>query len=41
MLAKKPSNKNITDLINGLKILNETLEEDKLVPFEEYEVIKF
>ena len=39
--GKKPSNKNITDLINGLKILNETLEEDNLVPFEEYEVIKF
>ena len=39
--GKKPSNKNIKDLINGLKALNDSLEEEKLVPFEEYEVVKF
>ena len=32
---------NIKDLINGLKALNDSLEEEKLVPFEEYEVVKF
>ena len=39
--GKKPSNKNIKDLINGLKKLNETLEAENLVPFEEYEVVNF
>ena len=39
--GKKPSNKNIKDLINGLKDLNESFENEKIVPFEEYEVIKF
>jgi len=37
--GKKPSNKNIKDLINGLADLNNSLEEDSHVPFEEYEVI--
>ncbi|MBR2558514.1 MAG: hypothetical protein IKE95_09160 [Methanobrevibacter sp.] len=39
--CKKPSNKNIKNLINGLKKLNESLEEENLVPFKEYEVIQF
>ena len=39
--GKKPSNKNIKNLINGLKKLNESLEEENLVPFKEYEVIQF
>ena len=38
--GKKPSNKNITDLINGLIDLNLSLEADGHVPFEEYEVVK-
>jgi hypothetical protein len=38
--GKKPSNKNIKDLINGLADLNQSLEEDGHVPFEEYEVVK-
>ena len=39
--GKKPSNKNIKNLINGLKDLNETLEKENLVPFEKYEVVKY
>ena len=39
--GKTPSNKNIKNLINGLKKLNESLEEENLVPFKEYEVIQF
>lgn len=39
--GKKPSNKNIKDLINGLADLNKSLEEENLVPFEEYEVVNF
>ena len=39
--GKKPSNKNITDLINGLKDLNDSLEAEKIVPFDEYEIIEF
>ena len=35
----KASNKNIEDLINGLADLNKTIEDEKYVPFEEYEVI--
>ena len=38
--GKKPSNKNIKDLINGLADLNQSLEDDGHVPFEEYEVVK-
>lgn len=38
--GKKPSNKNIDDLIEGLKILNSEIEEKQLVPFEKYEVVK-
>ena len=38
--GKKPSNKNIKDLINGLADLNKTLKEDGFIPFEEYEVVK-
>ena len=38
--GKKPSNKNIKDLINGLSDLNQSLEAEGHVPFEEYEVIK-
>ena len=39
--GKKPSNKNITDLIDGLKDLNESFEKENIVPFEKYEVVKF
>ena len=38
--GKKPSNKNITDLINGLADLNQSLEADGHIPFEEYEIVK-
>lgn len=38
--GKKPSNKNITDLINGLMDLNLSLEADGHVPFDKYEVVK-
>lgn len=38
--GKKPSNKNIKDLINGLKDLNDSMEAEGFVPFEEYEVVK-
>lgn len=38
--GKKPSNKNIKDLINGLADLNQSLEADGHVPFEEYEIVK-
>jgi len=37
--GKKPSNKNIKDLINGLVDLNRSMEEENFVPFEEYEVV--
>ena len=38
--GKKPSNKNITDLINGLMDLNLSLEAEGHIPFEEYEIVK-
>jgi len=38
--GKKPSNKNIKDLINGLADLNQSLEADGHVPFEKYEIVK-
>ena len=39
--GKKPSNKNLKDLNEGLKSLNDEFEIMNIVPFEEYEVIKF
>ena len=36
----KEIEKNIKDLINGLADLNQSLEDDGHVPFEEYEVVK-
>lgn len=39
--GKKPSNKNVNELIEGLTSLNEELKYKKIVPFEEYEVIDF
>ena len=39
--GKKPSNKNIKDLEEGLASLNAEFEAKKIVPFEEYEVIDF
>lgn len=38
--GKKPSNKNIKDLINGLDDLNKSLEEENYIPFEKYEVVE-
>lgn len=39
--GKKPSNKNIKDLLEGLESLNAEFEYKKIVPFKEYEVIDF
>ena len=38
--GKKPSNKNVKELIEGLDDLNKSLKEEKLIPFDEYEVVK-
>lgn len=38
--GKKPSKKNVKDLINGLADLNQSMEAEEYVPFEEYEVVK-
>ena len=40
-IKKDTVDKNIKNLINGLKDLNETLEKENLVPFEKYEVVKY
>ena len=37
--GKKPSTKNIKELINGLADLNKSMKYENYVPFEEYEVI--
>lgn len=39
--GKKPSNKNIKDLVNGLASLNAELSDKDIVPFEKYEVVDF
>ncbi|MDL2246669.1 hypothetical protein LJB96_03525 [Methanobrevibacter sp. OttesenSCG-928-K11] len=38
--GKKPSKKAIKELETGLKSLNQEIEHEKYVPFDEYEVIK-
>lgn len=40
LTGKKPSNKNIKDLEEGLKSLNAEFEHLNYVPFDKYEVIK-
>lgn len=40
LTGKKPSNKNIKDLEEGLESLNAEFEHLNYVPFDEYEVIK-
>ena len=37
--GKKPSNKNVKELVKGLNDLNQSLKDEKYVPFEEYEII--
>lgn len=39
--GKKPSNKNVNDLLEGLDSLNAEFEYKKIVPFEEYDVVDF
>lgn len=39
--GKKPSNKNVKELTEGLKSLNDELKSLKIVPFEEYDVVNF
>ena len=39
--AKKPSNKNIKELEQGLESLNLEIKQKNLVPFENYEIIDF
>lgn len=39
--GKKPSNKNIKELEQGLESLNLEIKQKNLVPFENYEIIDF
>ncbi|KZX12421.1 hypothetical protein [Methanobrevibacter oralis] len=39
--SKKPSNKNIKDLDEGLKKLNQEFKQKNIVPFKEYEIVDF
>lgn len=38
--GKKPSKKNVSDLISGLNSLNKELKNGNYIPFEKYEVVK-
>ena len=38
--GKKPSNKNVKELVEGLADLNQSMKDEKYVPFDEYEIVK-